>query len=113
MVLHCIRIAYAQIHMHILVPEPDTAQVMVQYVRVNIQNVIAPPIMFGAVVHVYVTVVSNIVVAVADIVQEVARFVGVNIRVVTVLLFILGQAVLAYIHIVILAQADIKHQVQA
>ena len=113
MVLHYIKIVYALILINMRVPEPDIVPAMVRYVRVNTLNVIAPPIMFGAVALVYAIVLSNIVVAVVDIVQEVEHLATANTKVATVVLFIVGMAVLAYIHTAILAQADTQHQAQA
>ena len=95
-----------------LVPERDIVPVMVRFVKVNIPNVIALLIMFGAVVLVYAIAHSNIVVAVRDIVRGVVCHVETSIRGVTVPHITVGTAVLVPMFIVIPVRADIRPLVQ-
>ena len=89
------------------VREPDIVPVMVRFVKVNIPNVIALLIMFGAVALVYAIVHSNIVVAVRDIVRGVVCHVETSIRVVTVPHITVGMEVLVHMFIVMYAQVGI------
>ena len=95
-----------------LVPERDIVPVMVWFVKVNIPNVIALLIMFGAVALVYAIAHSNIVVAVLDIVRGVVHLVAESIRVATVPHIIVGMAVLVFIRIVTLVRVVIQLQVR-
>ena len=90
-----------------LVPERDIVPVMVRFVKVNIPNVIALLIMFGAVALVYAIVHSNIVVAVLGIVRGVEHLVAESIRVVTVPHITVGMAVLVHMFIVMYARVGI------
>ena len=94
------------------VAEPDIVPVMVLFVKVNIPNVIALLIMFGAVALVYAIAHSNIVVAVRDIVRGAVHLVAESIRVATVRLIIVGVAVLVFIRIVTLVRVDIQLRVR-
>ena len=94
------------------VAEPDIVPVMVRYVKVSIQNVIAQPIMYGMVALAYVIAHSNIVVVVRDIVRAVEWLVAESIKVATVPHIIVGTEVLVLIPIVTLVRVDIQHRVQ-
>ena len=93
------------------VREQVIVRVMVRFVKVNIRSVTVQPIMYGMVVLVFVTAVSNIVAVVRVIVPEVGHHAGANIRVVIVLHIIVGTEVLVFIRTVIPVRADIKHRV--
>ena len=94
------------------VAEPDIVPVMVLFVKVNTQNVIAQPIMFGAVVRVFVIVHSNMLVRERDTVREVGRHATENIRVVTVLHITVGMAVPVLIPIVMFVRVGIQPRVR-
>ena len=89
------------------VRERDIVPVMVRFVKVNIPNVIALLIMFGAVALVYAIVHSNIVAAVRDIVRVVVRLVAASTRVATVPHITVGTEVLVHMFIVMYVRVGI------
>ena len=54
---HYTKIAYVRVHINILAPAPDIAPVMVPYVIVNIQNVIALAYTIGQEALAYIRIV--------------------------------------------------------
>ena len=94
------------------VREQGIVRVMVQFVKVNIQNVIARQIMCGVVALAYVIVPLSIHVVVRDIVREVGHLVGANIKVVIVRHITVGMVVFVLIHTRILVRVGIQPRVR-
>ena len=103
---------YVQVNINMYVREQVIVRVMVRFVKVNTQNVIARLIMCGMVVLVFVTAVSNIVAVVQVIVPEVGYHAGANIRVVIVRHITVGMAVHVHMYIVMCARAGIQPRVR-
>ena len=94
------------------VQEQVIVRVMELFVKVNIPNVIARPIMCGVVALAYVIVLLSIHVVEQDIVREVGHHVEENIRVVIVRHITVGMVVRVLIVTHILARADIQPRVR-
>jgi len=94
------------------VQEQVIVRVMERYVKVNTQNVIARPIMYGVVALAYVIVPLSIHVVVRDIVREVGHLVGANIKVVIVRHITVGMVVFVLIHTRILVRVGIQPRVR-
>ena len=110
--VYFINLAYVRVHINTHVRERDIVRVMVQFVMVNIPNVIARLIILGAVVLVLAEVILSIVVVEQAIVPAVERRVGANIRVVIVPHIIVGMVMRVLIHTHMFVQAGIKSLIQ-
>ena len=99
---------YVRLHINTHVREQDIVRVMERFVIVNIQSVIARPIMCGMVAPACAIVPLSIPVVARAIVPEVGHHVGANIRVVIVPHIIVGMAVLVCMYIVMCVRAVIQ-----
>ena len=107
--VYFINIACVRVNINILVAVPVIMEEVVRLVIANIPNVIVRPTIHGAEVLVYVVVILSIVVAEQAIVRAVERRVEEIIRVVIARLIIVGMAVLVLIRIVMCVRAVIKN----